>query len=140
MTGSSKKEQNALCRLADLLVEDIFNMSDAEILQEFKEDGADPDAHAAEMRRIFEKSVIAAKKRRLVAAREGARANQSAQNAKLPISIADARARLRTVLSSSNAPPHLTFAARNERELSDSDIAGMIEDLQELGVNPPKDK
>lgn len=134
MTGN-KKARTALDRLADAFVDDILNESDDDILAEFRESHSDPGPHAAEMRDLFEKSIIAANKRRLAEAKAGALAVRTATNA--PADIADARARLRAVLDAPNLPPQFTLAARKENELSDSDIAGMLDDLRELGIVPP---
>ena len=41
---------------------------------------------------------------------------------------------MRAVLTMPNVPETLTLAARKESELSDADVAGMIEDLRELGL------
>ena len=40
-----------------------------------------------------------------------------------------------------SCPPHvrLTLAARNEDELSDADVLGMLLDLEELGIVAPED-
>lgn len=135
MTGNNKKERAALDRLADAFVNDILTTSDEDILAEFRESHGDPARHAAEMRDLFEKSIIAANKRRLTAAKAGAAA------ARAPVAaladIADARRRLRAVLDAPDLPTGLTLAARKENELSDSDIAGMLDDLRELGIVPP---
>lgn len=55
------------------------------------------------------------------------------------INIAEARQRLRRILASGTADVKLTLAARKEDELSDSDVLGMLEDLQELGAMSPDD-
>ena len=34
----------------------------------------------------------------------------------------------------------LTLAARNENELSDADVLGMLQDLEELGIIRPDDE
>lgn len=140
MTGNDKKERNSLNRLADILVDDILNVSDEEILAEFHESHGDPDQHAVAMRALFERTVIAANKGRLVAARAGvAASHHSAQSGIFPVNIAEARKRLRSAGNMPNTPQQLTLAARNERELSDIDVLAMCEDLQELGLPPPND-
>jgi hypothetical protein len=139
MTREDRKERKALNHLADALVDDILCASDEEILAEFQEAHGDPDRHAAEMRHLFEKTVIAANKRRLAAAKAGAAASRRGGGASAtPIDIAQARRRLRAVLEAPNGPK-VTLAARKESELTDADILGMVEDLRELGVIPPDD-
>jgi hypothetical protein len=140
MTGKKTKAQDALDRLADALVDDILCASDEDILAEFKEDGGDADRHAAEMRVRFERSLIAANKSKLRAARAGvAQAALGTEGAR-PIDIAKARATLRRLMTESEVTAKLTMAARKESELSDADVLGVLHDLQTLGVAIPSDK
>lgn len=141
MTGKGKKERVALNRLADVFVDDILCASDEDILAEFSEACGDPNQNAAEMRALFEKSVLASNKKRLAAAKVAAAANRrsSTVSAATPIDMAAARARLRAVVDTPGLPQKVTLAARKENELSDADILGMLEDLRELGVLPPDD-
>lgn len=137
MTGGDR-DRKALDLLADALVEDILEAPDAEILAEFREAGGDPDRHAAEMRALFEKSVLTANKRRMEAAKAGAAASRRPiRPAAAPASLADARARLAAFMTSGNLPSGLTIAARKESDLSDDDVRGILEDLEELGFTPP---
>ncbi|KSV72248.1 hypothetical protein N183_27145 [Sinorhizobium sp. Sb3] len=141
MTGKGKRERVALDRLADVLVDDILSTSDEDILAEFKEAGCDPNQNAAEMRALFEKSVLASNKKRLAVAKAAATANRRSPTASvaMPIDMAAARARLRAVVDRPGLPQKVTLAARKENELSDADILGMLEDLLELGILPPDD-
>lgn len=137
MTGKPKTERSALDRLADALVEDILSASDKDILAELRETGSDPERHAADMRARFEKSLIAANKRRLAAARAGVAASHLPAGMPVPaIDIGVARARLRAALNVPGVGQKLTLAARKESELSDADILSMLDDLRELGVLP----
>lgn len=58
MTGTDKKGRAALSRLADALVEDVLAASDHEILAEFAESHGDPAKDAADMRALFERTVL----------------------------------------------------------------------------------
>lgn len=111
-------------------------MSDDEVLAEFREDGGDPERHAAKMRSMFENRLLAAKKARMNAAKAGvASSRQAEKGLSVPVvDIADARARLRAVIARADSIPGLTLAARKEDELSDSDVVGMLEELAELGL------
>lgn len=142
MTGHDKKEREALNRLADALVDDILNTSDEDILAEFRETHGDPDRNAVEMRELFEKSILAANKKRLTAAKAGVAASRRASPVATPgpIDIQAARARLRTIVSTQWPDQKITLAARKENELSDNDIQGLLEDLRELGALPPDDQ
>lgn len=139
MTRTDKKGQAALNRLADALVDDVLAASDQEILTEFSEAQGDPAKNAADMRALFERTVLAGNKRRLKAAQAGVAANRIPTNAAPATVIAEARRRLRRFLASGAPGVKLTLAARNESELSDADVLGTIEDLLELGVLLPDD-
>jgi hypothetical protein len=136
MTVKSDKAGRPIDRLADEFVEDILNMSEDEVLAEFREDGGDPERHAAEMRSMLENSLLAANKARMNAAKAGVvSSRRAAKGLSAPVvDIADARARLRTVIARADSIPGLTLAARKEDELSDSDVVGMLEELAELGL------
>lgn len=138
MTKNDNKERKALTRLADALADDILNASDEEILTEFRENYGDPNRHAIETRALFEKTVIAANKGRLAAARAGASAVLRPTDS-TPVDIAEARKRLRSLRSSTSVSQPITLAARNESELSDADVLSMYEDMCELGAPPPDD-
>lgn len=140
MTEKPKTARAVVDRLTDALVEDILNASDEDALAEFKEGGGDPERHAADMRALFEKRLIAAHKKRLAAAKAGAAASRRSAGIAAPaIDIATVRARLRAALGAPGFPHKLTLAARKESELSDADILSMLDDLRELGVLPPED-
>jgi hypothetical protein len=141
MIGKGKKERAALDRLADFLVDDILSVSDEDVLAEFREMHGDPAHNAAEMRALFEKSVLISNKKRLAAAKAGVVENRrpSILSTATPIDMQAARARLRTVINTPGLPLKITLAARKESELSDVDILGMLEDLRELGILSPYD-
>jgi hypothetical protein len=56
------------------------------------------------------------------------------------VSMEDARGRLRRLVASCPPDLKLTLAARNEDELSDADVLGMLQDFEELGIVPPGDE
>jgi hypothetical protein len=136
MTGENDRAARPLDRLADALVEDILNLPDEQVLTEFREDGGDPERHAAEMRAMFEQSVLAANKARMAAAKAGAAASRRASRGLTApvVEIAHARALLRSLIARQGSSPKLTLAARKESELSDSDVLGILEELAELGL------
>jgi hypothetical protein len=53
------------------------------------------------------------------------------------VSMANVRDRLRRALATCPPDVKLTLAARNENELSDADVLGMLQDLEELGIVAP---
>lgn len=140
MTGKTNKAQDPLNRLADALVDDIMCASDEDILTEFREAGGNADRHAAEMQALFERSVVASNKSKLLAAKAGAtRAHSATTPSAAPIDIVKARKLLRGILDMPAASAGLTMAARKESELSDADILGVLDDLRALGVLPSGD-
>jgi hypothetical protein len=137
MTEKKNPDREGLDRLADALVDDVMNASDEEVLAEFRETNGDPESNAVRMRELFQASVLLANKRRFAAAKAGAAANRTKPEISAsPIDIGEARRRLRAVRDNPNVSPKLTLAARNEGELSDADILGMLDDLRELGALP----
>lgn len=130
----TRKKSDALDRLVDALVEDVLGASDQEILAEFQENGSDPNKLAADMLALSERSVVAANKSQLTAAKAGAAQAKAAQMySSPPIEIEAARKQLREILQTGSTG-QLTMAARKESELSDADVIGMLEDLRALGV------
>ncbi|MDZ4690024.1 hypothetical protein [Terricaulis sp.] len=134
----TNKEQQALDRLADALVDDVFNASDEEILAE-RTEMKNLSEEDAKLKALFEQALLKANKSRLAAAKAGAAANQyPIMRAPGPIfDIATARERIRALVKAVDPSHPITLAARNENELSDTDILSMYEDLVELGVVPP---
>jgi hypothetical protein len=91
------------------------------------------------MRALFEESLLKANKDRLRAAKAGLAASRAPAAAAKVVSMANVRERLRRALASCPPDVKLTLAARNEDELSDADVLGMLQDLEELGVITPDD-
>ncbi len=140
MTDTDKKRRKALGRLVDVLVEDVLAASDEEILAELAETHGDSAKNSAEMRALFEKSVVKANKDHLRVANAGLAASRAAAPASKIVSVENVRERLRRVLASCPPDVKLTLAARNENELSDADVLGMLQDLEELGIVTPDDE
>lgn len=146
MSGKNDSDRKALMLLADAFVEDILNMSDEEVLQEFQEDGGDPAHIRRQMLELVEKAALSANKTRMATAKAGALASgrASRRTPHKTIDIASARNRLRSLIERSQAESELTLAARNEEELSDEDVLGILEDFEELesmnrGTEDPED-
>ena len=138
METTTRTNKKAL-RLADALVDDILSTPDDEILAEFTDLNGDSSKNSDAMRALFEKSVLRVRKARLHAAQAGAAADRIPSPPRKIASMEDARGRLRRVLKSCPPDVKLTLAARNEDELSDADVLGMLLDLEELGIVAPDD-
>lgn len=139
MTGGKKKASDALDRLAAALVEDLAAASEKDILAEFVEDGGDPNMLAAEMTALFERTHLESNKSRLLAAKAGAARARAATLPSRTTDMTAARHRLHGVLQSLPETERLTLAARKESEMSDADVAGLLEDLRALGIAIPDD-
>ena len=139
MTGSKQSDRKSMENLSKLLAEDIMSTSDEDLLAEFSECGGDPNAEAKRLRALFEASIVKANKSRLASARAGAMANRNASRFRTACTPQNARQRLRSILGQPGIPSRLTLAARKENELSDADVLGMLEDLQDLGFLPDED-
>ena len=139
MTGTKKERRTALARLADALVEDVLATPDQELLAEFSDAHGDAAKNAEAMRALFEKSVLKSNKDRLRAAQAGLAASRASAAPSRIVNMQNAKARLRRALASCPSDVQLTLAARNEDELSDADVLGMLQDLEELGFVTPDD-
>jgi hypothetical protein len=140
---TDNKDHEGLERLRDVLVEDILAASDDSILAETKQDGGDPEAVAASMRALFEKTVAASGKARMSAAKAAVAADRRHSAAVIPLNPAAARRLLERVLAHDpETASKLTMAARKGKsgELSDDEVRGLLEDFQELGALPPPDE
>ena len=79
-------------------------------------------------------------KKRLIMAKEAVLKEKTLANGPSSINHHNARRILEGILlEHPEAAKEFTLAARKEQELSDSDIVGMLEDLQELGLYHPED-
>lgn len=131
--------RDMLERLTDALVEDILNASDKEILSEVAEECAAPKVEADKVRRLFEKAQAMAAKKRLVAAREAIEHDKPQRAKVIPLNSLQARCKLETILHEHpEETREFTLAARKGKDLSDADVLGMLEDLQELGLYNPE--
>lgn len=131
-----------LDRLTDVLVDDILQTPDAEILSEVADQGKSVKAEANSIREILKNAEKQVAKNRLMAAREAvARQKKGEQKAKskaILLCPKDARIALDTILRKHpESAQEFTLAARKGKDLSDSDVMSMLEDLRELGLYSP---
>jgi hypothetical protein len=136
MTGPDGKRRDALIRLADALIEDLFATPDQELLADFAETD-DVSKNTDNMRALFEQSVLKVNKQRLKTAQQGVAADRRRSLGSSVVGMPNVRDRFRRALASCPPEVRLTLAARNENELSDADMLGMLQDLEELGIAVP---
>jgi hypothetical protein len=135
MTDSLDKEREMLARLSKMMIEDILAASDERILAETREDGQDPAAIAAATRAVFERALATSGKALLAAAKAQVIADRQRSATVVPLDPTAARERLARLLAQE---PNFTMAARKATsgELTDEEVFGLLEDLDELGINP----
>ncbi|MCO6185227.1 hypothetical protein [Rhizobium sp. L1K21] len=136
MTDKRYDERRKLVSLADALFDDLFSMSDEEIIAEVREAGLDPKIVADEMRVKFSEASILAGKERMKAAKARLRSAEQHHRTERNTDIAVARQRLRNALSQEG----VSMAARNEteNELTDEEVLRKYNDLIRLGVIDPE--
>ncbi|MDR3579203.1 MAG: hypothetical protein P4L44_04475 [Oryzomonas sp.] len=137
----TQSHRDMLDHLTDALVEDILNTSDKEILSEAAEDSGSPEAEATRVREILKTAQTLAAKKRLSAARLAvAQQKKEPQKGKvITLDPLQARRTLATILQKHpESTQEFTLAARKGKELSDSDVLSMLEDLRELGIYDPE--
>ena len=142
MNHKKNSKRSSLDRLAQVLVEDILGATDAEILEEAKEDGVDPAATAARLEGIYKRALADAGKSRLAAAKAAVEDHRPRPRpgTRVPLDASAARARLQSILDRDpETRAKLTLAARKGEGLSDADVQNMLEDLEELGILPTED-
>lgn len=131
MTNSRKSVE--LDHLTDQLVEDTLNMSDAEILAEFNEDGLSSE----DIEALFKSQTTAAKmkagREKLASAR---RMMATDKRKKVSIPVKTASEMRQIINRAAQEHSELTQAARNANSdnVSDRDIMQQYADLVKLGV------
>lgn len=135
MSGGEKPSLS-LHRLADELVADLMQLSDAELLAEVKAEGLDPEKEAARVRATISAALTERGKARLKAARSALDAARApAPGARRHFQIQDRRAVLaRFANDDSKLRDRLTMAARNGEGITDEEVEAILNDLRDLGA------
>lgn len=138
MTETEKSKGAALDRLADAFVDDLMSLSDEELRAEIAADHGDPAAFAGAARAVFNRAIATCGKDKLARAKAAVAVDRARRSNVTRLDPKEARRRLASVVAN-DAETHrkLTLAARKGERLSDNDVAGMLEDLTDLGVAPP---
>ena len=127
--------------LEDALVGDILNASDEDILSEAVDESGLPMVHATRARELLKTAQILAAKKRLSAAREAVEQQRREPRKGKIISLNPLQARRMLAMVLQKHPEstrEFTLAARKGKELSDSDVLSMLDDLEELGFYDPE--
>jgi hypothetical protein len=134
MTKGKRDYDKELKRVEETFVEDILARTDSEILAEAAEDG-DANAALAQVRNLVRQALEKSGKAKMAAAR--AAVNRAARKPRAIITLPLSRKKeiLRHLMAKSSVfLQEITVAARNEDEMSESDIDVILENLRDLGV------
>lgn len=138
MTKVKTNNRSDLDRLATSLVDEILSMSDEELLAEAKENGEDPKLIAQVGRNILERASMVSGKNKLAAAKNAVQNMRLRATSVSNLEPGKARQKLDFILAQHpETRSKLTLAARKGEGLSDEDVRGMLEDLEELGLTVP---
>jgi hypothetical protein len=129
-----------LRNLVNALSRSIIEATDEEIEEDARLAGVDLDANAAQLKQMFTDTAKSRHKRKFVQAEEDyKREVQNLQRVcfQLPTSVAERRALLQSV-AAQQAQGGASFTAkfRDFENLSDSDVASLLEELAALGLLP----
>lgn len=140
-------KQDELRALRNGLADSVLSASDAELIDEVRDEGLDPDAVAEETRALLLKTVKDFKQRALVAAREQHRqkaARLTAQRYQLPASPEERRQLLDAVIAQHQQMGRMLIAQhRDFKELTDDDVESWLQQFGALGLldaKPDTDK
>ncbi|GEM_PF-1638744 len=132
MTTQSKDPREQLTLIAELLIEDLFNTSDAEILKAAVQDNSLVQA-GTNAKRSYEKAIQSTGAKRLEIAR--AEMKLASNKATVHITNIDATSAHKIIakLSAAN-DASFTLAARKLDNISDAEAIELIKELMELGA------
>jgi hypothetical protein len=128
-----KKAKARVVRMDDFVMNELFSLSDEELLREATEEGVDVAAVGAAGRQAFEQAQLTIGKTQMERVRR-----EMASDAKkvvVPIDTKNALSEMQAILSRNrDAANKLTMAARSQSEGVQDDLDGILEDFIELGA------
>ena len=137
MASKDRTDEQRLEALTDALADSILEESDAEVIEELRLTGIDPDAEAARTKAMMLATVKAFRQRALNAAR-AAYSHQIEGMERKSYAIPETPAARRRLFSIFIQRPQFTqFVTAQYRDLdklTDNDIESYLEDLAELGI------
>lgn len=131
----TKKARDRVERMDDFVLEDLFSISDEDLLKEAIEDGVDLAAVGEAGRASFERAQLIVGKRRMALIRREMELDSRRPPAK-PVRGASQTDLQRILARNQEAASKLTMAARNETGSLDDDADGIMADFIELGAIP----
>jgi len=132
-TDGKKAARDQVVRMDNLIMDDLFSMSDEELLREAAENGIDVAAVGVEGQKAFERAQQIVGRNRLALVRQ--EMSEDEKKSPIPVDREKAQSEVNAILARNREmSKKLTMAARNEAgELSD-DMDGILDDFVELGA------
>jgi hypothetical protein len=132
-----KSDTEKLNSLLDALEESILKTSGAEIIEEIRQEGKDPEAAANDVQQLIAAQIKQHRRKKLREAQEGYQ-KAAAASSRRPVAIPDSPAERRLLVASvlsrrPDVPTEITVSWREGRYASDDDVASLLEDLADLG-------
>lgn len=130
-------DRPTLFQFADALVDDLMATTDDELLNEVREDGADPEALARELRDQIEAKLAIESKARLATARQGLDAVRATRLSSSVVSLPLARKQQilgQFAANDGQLRQRLTMAARKGVGASEREVDEILRDLLDLGA------
>jgi hypothetical protein len=140
MTDDDRKTaREKVARMDDMVMDELFSLSDEELLLEAKKEGVDVAAVGAAGRLAFEQAKQAAGRKRLALIRQ--QIVEDKRRTPTPFDRGKAQSEVRAIIARNReAQSKLTMAARNESGDQGDDMDGIIDDFAELGAIKRGDK
>lgn len=139
-----KNDEDRLRYLVDAIEESFLSASDDEIVDDIRLQGRDPEAAADAVRQLIQAQIKVERQKALHAAKQGLRIASLSRhrNSPIPSDTGQRRGLVDRIMSGRAAiPMEITLAFREGKGMSDEDVAGLLEDLAELGlINDDNDK
>jgi hypothetical protein len=137
MPNKDRKDEEELTHLFEALAESILESSDADLLNEVRAEGQDPDAVARRASQLIQaaiKGAAEAKRREARRAYEASVASLKEGKYQIPAGVSEQRALLGLVFAQNpNVGRVLTLQHRELRTLPEADVKGYLEKLGALG-------
>lgn len=131
MTDTIRESREKIARMDDLVMDDLFSLTEDELLREAEEEGIDTAKVGEAGRAAFERAQMTIGRARLAIVKR--QMVDSAESAPVIYDRAKARARLARLIAENGGPTsRLTLAARNEFGPNSEDMDGILDDFAEL--------
>lgn len=136
MTGEKVTDQGAR-NVLQALADSVEDAGDEEIVEDFRQEGRDPESEARTLRQDLLAFVVNHQRQKL--GEEHARSHRQLAHVgrRLPSTSTARRELLRRALE--QAPPGLTVQGRNMEEIPDDEVENWLIELAALGCLPDKE-